>query len=258
MNGFYILDKRNQKMLYFLISIVLIILVYFVNIEYITTYNIFKEYKFDQSLTNISLYFVGLFVLIFIWYYVFLSSLNISTFKFKDFEISIEEAKEMEKASNKNLHNIRYLEKVINTYNDLISNMKDYVDHLEEFSDKMYLKIIRSYLFKTNMRNIYFKHYFTNQNGYRRIKRDFRLTDYEVANIISEFDNHKESCSVYYLKHIANIYFIKVHTEYTDDDIIIQFRNKPILADEHKIIQGILTVLESYVEQYEATELSDS
>lgn len=254
-----VIYRRNQKMIYFFTSFVLINILFYFNKDEIIKYNIINSYNIlDKALTNIIIYYSAAAFIVILWYILFMACFNITSIKFKDAEISIEEAKEIKNKTITDKRNIKFLTGVINTRNRLIMQMSTYVDNLSEYSSMMYINLIKEYLknrgiYKYKLKNL--NYFYINNTGYNKIQQKYNLTDYELANIKTHFDNNKKRCCIYYLKHKKDIYLIKIHTMYTEDDIVFEFDNKRILQDEHKIIQGIISILDLYVEQYQKSIL---
>jgi hypothetical protein len=91
------------------------------------------------------------------WDFFFISCKSIKSLSFKDFEFTTEKAKEIVERNvlTKN-RDINFLQNIINTENSLLINMDNYINELDEFSQQMYIKLIKKYIALRNNKKITF------------------------------------------------------------------------------------------------------
>lgn len=209
-------------------------------IQFSSEYNINSKYFVIGIL-------ISLILAVLFWDFFFISCKSIKSLSFKDFEFTTEKAKEIvEKNVLTKNRDINFLQNIITTENSLLINMENYINELNEFSQQMYIKLIKKYIALRNNKKITFfrlEYYFLNELGFEKIKDEYNLSEQDLALLREKFN--EEISSVYIID--SKYKLIKINTLFIENDIIFKIKDTYNLEDEHQIIQNIISHLDNKI-----------
>lgn len=236
------LGNKTIKMVYYLLMLMWSVAVFALHREEILSINIFKEYVINKELLNVMLYFAAVLLFTLIWDTLFISCKSIRSLKYKDTEITLEEAENIGKMTIEKNQDIKFLIDILKIKYMMICDMEEYANNLDSFDENMYIKLMKKY---SNLRKAKRFEYFSyNEDGLEEFRRKYKYTEADFSKVMYNLDLNgvciPESKD-------ESIFYAIVKTEYSDYDFIITLHSGTILFDEHKIIQNIITVLDLYI-----------
>lgn len=237
-------EKKIFKRLYYLLSFIWISA--FMNIYFKDLIQFSSEYNINSKYFVIGI-LISLILAVLFWDFFFISCKSIKSLSFKDFEFTTEKAKEIvEKNVLTKNRDINFLQNIITTENSLLINMDNYINELDEFSQQMYIKLIKKYIALRNNKKITFfrlEYYFLNEIGFKKIKDEYNLSKHDLALLREKFN--QEISSVYIID--SKYKLIKINTLFIENDIIFKIKDTYNLEDEHQIIQNIISHLDNKI-----------
>lgn len=236
------LGNKSIKMIYYLFMLIWSVAVFALYRKEILSINIFKEYVINKELLNAMLYFAAVLLFTLIWDTLFISCKSISSLRYKDTEITLEEAQNIGKMTIAKEQDIKFLVDILKIKYMMICDMEEYANSLETFDENMYIKLMKKY---SNLRKAKRFEYFSyNEEGLEEFRRRYKYSEAEFSKVMYNLDLNgvcvPESKD-------ESIFYAIIKTEYSDYDFIITLHSGTILFDEHKIIQNIITVLDLYI-----------
>ncbi len=236
------LGNKTIKMIYYLLMLIWSILVFILYRKEILSINIFKEYIINKGLLNVVLYFGAVLVLMLIWDTLFISCKSISSLKYKDTEITLEEAQNIGKMTIAKNLDIKFLVDILKIKYMMICNMEEYVNNLKFFDESMYINLLKKYASLRKAKK--FEYFIYDERGLEKFRKKYKYSEADFSKVMYNMDMNgvciPESKD-------ESIFYAVIRMEYYDNDMIIILHSETILFDEHKIIQNIVTVLDLYI-----------
>lgn len=230
-------------MLYYLLMLIWSVSVFLIYRKEILTINLFEKYiNIDKAVCNVLVYFITVFILTLIWDILFISCKSIKSLKYRNTEISLEEAEDIKQATIAKNQDIEFLYDILRIKYILICEMKDYVEGLEIFDINMYVALMKKYAELRKAKR--FECFCYNKYGLKKFREKYRYTEADFSKIMYNLDFNgiciPDNKDEY-------IFYAIIKTMYLEQDLIIILHSGRILLDEHLIIQNIVTVLDLYV-----------
>ena len=235
-------SKKVIRMLYYLLMLIWSVSIFFIYNKEILAIRLFNEYIINRKVCNVLVYFAAALILTLIWDILFISCKSIKSLKYRNTEISLEEAEDIKQATIAKNQDIEFLYDILRIKYVLICEMKDYVDNLDIFDENMYMTLMRKYAELRKAKRFECFHY--NFDGLKKFREKYRYTEADFSKIMFNLDfngvcipDNKDD----------HIFYAIIKTMYSEQDLIITLHSGRILFDEHLIIQNIVTVLDLYV-----------
>lgn len=205
--------------------------------------SLFKEYNnINKSVLNSLIFFAVTFIATLIWDVMFISCKSIKSLKYRNTEISLEEAEDIKQATIVKNEDIEFLYDILKIKYILICEMEDYVEELDSYDENMYVNLMRKYAEMRKAKR--FECFSYNFEGLKRFREKYRYTEAEFSKIMFILD-FNGVCILD--KEDEHIFYAIIKTMYSEEDIIITLHSLRLLIDEHLIIQNIVTILDLYV-----------
>lgn len=237
------LSKKVIRMLYYLIMLIWFVSVFLIYNKKILAIGIFKEYVvINREACNVLLYILAALIITLIWDMLFISCKSIKSLKYKDTEISLEEAEDIKQATIAKNQDIEFLYEIIRIKYVLICEMENYVDNLDFFDENMYITLMKKYAEMRKAKRFECFHY--DFDGLKRFREKYRYTEADFSKVMFNLDFNGVCVPESKDEHI---FYAVIKTMYSEKDLIITLHSGRILFDEHLIIQNIITVMDLYV-----------
>lgn len=236
-------SKKVIRMLYYLLMLIWSVSVFSIYHEEILALELFEEYNIiKMKICNTLIYFAAAFLLTLIWDIMFISCKSIKSLKYRNTEISLEEAEDIKQATIAKNQDIEFLYDILRIKYVLICEMEDYVESLDFFDEEMYMVLMEKYAKLRKAKRFECFHY--NFDGLKKFREKYRYTEADFSKIMFNLDFNGVCIPESKDDHI---FYAIIKTMYSEQDIIITLHSGRILFDEHLIIQNIVTVLDLYV-----------
>jgi len=230
-------------MLYYLLMLIWSVSVFSIYHKEILALELFEEYNIiKMKICNTLIYFAAAFLLTLIWDIMFISCKSIKSLKYRNTEISLEEAEDIKQATIAKNQDIEFLYDILRIKYVLICEMEDYVESLDFFDEEMYMVLMEKYAKLRKAKRFECFHY--NFDGLKKFREKYKYTEADFSKIMFNLDFNGVCIPESKDDHI---FYAIIKTMYSEQDLIITLHSGRILFDEHLIIQNIVTVLDLYV-----------
>lgn len=236
-------SKKVIRMLYYLLMLIWSVSVFSIYHKEILALELFEEYNIiKMKICNTLIYFAAAFLLTLIWDIMFISCKSIKSLKYRNTEISLEEAEDIKQATIAKNQDIEFLYDILRIKYVLICEMEDYVESLDFFDEEMYMVLMEKYAKLRKAKRFECFHY--NFDGLKKFREKYKYTEADFSKIMFNLDFNGVCIPESKDDHI---FYAIIKTMYSEQDLIITLHSGRILFDEHLIIQNIVTVLDLYV-----------
>lgn len=237
-------DYKLIRRLYYLLIMAYIAIFVVVFKNDIKKYHIINIQNANATIINALIIAISLFILSMFWEYIFISCKSFKNIKIKDFEITVDERKDIKHFDNLQDKEIKSLYNVLFAKIRMLKFINEYVEEREFLNpEEFYSDILQEYKNKRKNINIYI--YKQNYKGYHQMQRDFNLTSKELSSIIYTIDMFG-FCSPQKIKSKEHS-FSRIKTKFADYDLLVVLESKLLVDGENYIIFDIINYFEQVV-----------
>lgn len=232
------LDNKLIRRLYYLLGAIwiYIFVVHFYN--YLIWININNNFNIDKRLFNLSFCILILLILLIFWEFLFISCKSLNTFSIKDVKLTTEELEEASKTMDCSIEDKKLWEHVNRVQYKLIRNMYNFYNSINDISgDNPYRKLIKKY--KKERGSISIHCFLSTPNILAQIKRYYKISDVEFSSIL--YSLQLNGVCLTPVNEVKYRLFAIITTPSLPDGLLIIMSGDRILADEHLIIQNLVS-----------------